>query len=131
MLQTNPHICVLSYKGSTSDFGSESRGSNPRRTTMKAISKNIEVDYLKWTDNLHEMKVFCSCVITYESCCIDDYYSLTIYDDIRENDVIVPLGNYVIKFNNILTHVDPETFELLFEITSCNQQSDQNEYPNT
>ena len=126
-MQTNPHILSYSIKVITSDFDSENRGPIPRRTTMKAISKNIEVDYLKWTDNLHEMKVFCPCVITYESCCIDDYYSLTIYDDLRENEVIVPLGNYVVKFNNILTHVDPETFELLFEITSCNQQSGQND----
>lgn len=127
MLQTNPHILSYSIKVITSDFDSENRGPIPRRTTMKAISKNIEVDYLKWTDNLHEIKVFCPCVITYESCCIDDYYSLTIYDDLREAEVIVPLGNYVIKFNNMITHVDPETFKLLFEITSCSQQSGQND----
>lgn len=66
---------------------------------MKIKLKQLELECITWHDNLSEMKHFCGddCTITYESCHIDDYYNLSLYDALKRKNVNVALHDYVIK----------------------------------
>lgn len=66
----------------------------------KYYLKPREVEAIRWTDNLPEMKQFCgeNCTITYESTPLDDFFKLVIYDFVKEKEDSVPFGNYVVCF---------------------------------
>lgn len=84
----------------------------------KATLKQVTIEYVVWNDNLSEMKHFCldQCKITYETCEIDDYWHLQVYDDFREKWVTVPLGHRVVKLGpDDFIVVDPGRFKALFE----------------
>ena len=83
----------------------------------KATFKPNTVEYLKWNDNVSDMKRFCgdSCVITYETCHIDDYILLRLDDCLKGENYIVPLHNYVIKLDdNMFTAIDSNMFDKYF-----------------
>lgn len=93
-----------------------------------ALSRVFEVEYVVWHDNLAEMKHFCGedCVITYESCHIDDYFNLSVDDCMKEKKVNVPTGHYVVKIPEFgLTVMDPIDFNLFFE--KVQQEDDKKE----
>lgn len=83
--------------------------------------KEKELEAIQWKDNLSEMKRFClkNCTITYETCCIDDYWLLVVLD--RDgNEIGVPLQDWVVKLGeDEFIVVSNEDFNEYFEI--CNQ----------
>lgn len=86
-----------------------------------AVLKEREVEYLIWNDNLANMKHFCgeNCKITYESCCIDDYFLLVVDDFIKRQKVSVALHDYVVKFgDDMFTVVKAEDFDEYFGIVN-------------
>lgn len=71
------------------------------KTVTLQLKKNC-FDALQWKDNLHEMKTFCmdNCTITYETCHIDDYWSLKVLNGITGKEVAVALYDWVIKIDD-------------------------------
>ena len=103
----------------------------------KAKIKPLEIEYVIWKDNLAEMKHFCGdqCVITYESCYLDDYWSLMVNDCINpENSKHdVALGNYVVKLGeNCFTVIDSMDFNDIFEKIENNiNEQEEKQLPDT
>ena len=85
------------------------------------FKQNKEFEAVRWNDNCSEMKRFCGdkCTITYETCCIDDYWSLKVYDYLKHGYVTVALWDYVIKIDDgklfVLTSDDVKLF---FDVVS-------------
>lgn len=76
-----------------------------------------ECEALQWTDNYVEMKHFCgdNCTITFESCPLDDFFSLQVEDGLRGFGVNVPLNDYVVRMgNNVYTVIRASDFDEYF-----------------
>lgn len=78
----------------------------------------IDCEYLEWIDNPGEMKRFCpECTITYETCAIEDFWSLKIYDCILEKERIVPLKEKVVKLSENNFCLIPDVIKCFGAIT--------------
>lgn len=88
----------------------------------KYYLKPREVEAIRWTDNLPEMKHFCgkNCTITYESTPLDDFFQLVIDDFVKEKEVSVPFGNYVVCFGkDMFTTMSESDLMKYFTVTEC------------
>ena len=82
------------------------------------LQEGKKFEAVKWNDNLSEMKRFCgdNCKITYETCSIDDFFLLTVYDALKDREVTVALHSYVIRLDeNMYTVMDKQDFDLFFQ----------------
>lgn len=81
-------------------------------------------DAVRWHDNCSEMKRFCHdcCTITYETCCVDDYWKLVVNDYFQHNKVAVALGDYVVKLSEKCFFVVREDdFDEFFKVIPVSQ----------
>lgn len=82
--------------------------------------KEKEFEAIQWKDNISEMKRFCleNCTITFETCCIDDYWYLVV-NDRYGNKIGVPLKDWVVKLGEgEFIVVRNEDFNEYFEVTN-------------
>lgn len=95
----------------------------------KCILKNKVCEALQWTDNYHEMKVFCwdKCKITYETSYIDLFFMLTVDDFIYGGFRSVPINDWVVKIDDeTFTVMNNETFREWFDLEENNTLSEEN-----
>lgn len=86
---------------------------------MKAFIKKRNIEAVQWSDNIDEMKNFCgrNCIITYESCSIENYFLLKINDFDTLQPVCVPIGDWVVKIDtDHFIVVKDEDFDVYFGV---------------
>lgn len=90
---------------------------------MKIKSKVKEFDSIYVTgheNQFSELKRMCgnNITITFETCYLDDYWLVKLYDCLREKEVTVPDFSYIIKLDeDSFTVIDALDFENWFEKT--------------
>jgi len=92
--------------------------------TIKLKNPNFKcIQYTDCTDeahiqNLRDIKHFCGedVKITLETCEIDDFWCVTLYDYIKEKDVVVPGGSYIIELpDGGFTYISEYDYDRYFE----------------
>lgn len=82
----------------------------------KTVFDVIRVTYD--TKQFPELKRFCGddVTITYESCCIDDYWCIRLFDYLKDEEEIVPINDFILKLGDgIFTILSSEDYNEYFE----------------
>ncbi|WQJ53669.1 MAG: hypothetical protein [Wendovervirus sonii] len=86
--------------------------------------KPLEFEYIQYEDtleNLHAIKRFCKdqVTITLETCSIDDYWDVRLYDSYKDKFITLAISNYILKIDdNCFTVIDKKDISKFFQKTS-------------
>lgn len=82
-------------------------------------------------EQFSDLKRFCGVdiAISFESCCIDDYWLIKVYDSLREKWEVIPDNDYIVKLpNDTFTVIHYNEFNDFFDEVVSEVGDKDNEY---